>query len=245
MPLQVIGAGFGRTGTLSLKAALERLGLSKCHHMTEVMAKPKTAAIWLAASRGEAVDWGAAMEGCQAAVDWPSCTYYKELMAAFPEAKVLLSVRDPERWYESVRTTIFELSVRSPRWLAWIAPPFRAVLSVSKACVWSTFDGRFEDRDHAIAVFKDHIAEVKRVVPADRLLVFEVAQGWGPLCEFLGVPVPDEPFPHLNDRAVMMKRVRAVQIARWVGPLLLLALVAGLVGWILGMLGASGLSVAV
>ena len=243
MALQVIGAGFGRTGTLSLKAALERLGLSKCHHMTEVLARPETAEIWLAASRGESVDWSAAMEGYQASVDWPSCTYYKELMAAFPEAKVLLSVRDPERWYESVRTTIYELSARSPRWLAWIAPPFRAVLAVSKSCVWSTFDGRFEDRAHAIEVFGQHIAEVKRVVPADRLLVFEVAQGWGPLCDFLGVPVPDEPFPHLNDRAAMLKRVRAVQIARWLGPPLLACLV-GLLAWIVAKVGV-GPSVAV
>ncbi len=159
-------------------------------------------------------------------------------MEAFPEAKVLLTVRDPERWYESVRATIYPLSTLAPPWLGRLASPIGAVLAVSKACVWSTFEHGFEDRARAIEVFEAHIAEVKRVVPAERLLVFEVAQGWGPLCAFLGVPTPDEPFPHLNDRAVMTRRVRAIGVARWLGPLILVLLIAALVAGALEMLGA-------
>ncbi len=110
MPLQVIGAGFGRTGTASLKAALETLGFTKCYHMFEFMEHPEHAKYWDAASQGKPVAWDRLFEGYQATVDWPGCTYYIQLMEAYPEAKVVLSVRDPERWYESVSKTIFTAS---------------------------------------------------------------------------------------------------------------------------------------
>jgi len=234
MSLKVIGAGFGRTGTLSLKVALERLGFDKCHHMLEVIQNPRTADAWVAAGRGEPVDWRELMDGYEACVDWPACTFYRELMEVYPEAKVLLSVRDPERWYESVRTTIYRLSNTTPRWLIWLAAPVRAVVSVSQACVWRGFSGRFEEKAHAIAVFNAHIAEVKRTVPADRLLVFEVSQGWGPLCESFGVEVPDEPFPHLNDRAAMLKRLRIMVALRWFGRIVLIVLLLAIAALVRG-----------
>jgi hypothetical protein len=231
--MKVIGAGFGRTGTMSLKAALEQLGFGPCYHMTEVFAHPEHTEFWLSAWRGEPVDWGGVLGDYESAVDWPACTFYEELMNRNPGAKVLLSVRDPERWYESTRSTIYKLSKITAR-----SPVFRAIFAVSAMLssrrptrgslayeiIWDgTFDGRFEEKPYAIGVFGRHTENVKRRVPPEQLLVYEVGQGWGPLCEFLGVPEPDEPFPRLNDAAEMRRRVwivRAIAIA----PYALLAL---------------------
>ena len=178
--MKLIGAGFGRTGTTSLKAALEELGFGPCYHMTEVFAHPEHADFWTSAWRGKPVDWEGFLGGYEAAVDWPACTFYEELMEEYPDAKVLLSVRDPERWYESTRNTIYELSMlvdRSP-----ISRTIFALISffvfggfasnrsdLVGEIVWrGTFDGRFEDRQHAIEVFERHNEEVKRRVPPER-----------------------------------------------------------------------------
>jgi hypothetical protein len=219
--LRVIGAGFGRTGTTSLKAALETLGLDPCYHMTEVFAHPRHAEVWRSAWRGEPVDWDAILGPYEAAVDWPACTFYEELMERYPEAKVLLSVRDPERWYESTRTTIYELSrVLAGSRTARVAFGLVSLLAfggfarsgAGDEIIWNgTFGGRFEDKTHAIEVLERHNEEVKRRVPPERLLVYEVKEGWGPLCEFLGVPDPDEPFPHLNDAAEMRRGIRVLR----------------------------------
>jgi len=222
--LQVIGAGFGRTGTNSLQVALEKLGFGPCHHMRELFAHQEQSPTWQAAYRGEPVDWRSFLAGYRACVDWPACTFYRELMEAFPDAKVLLSVRDPDRWYESARETIYAFPSITPRWLRWVASPLRAILDTSKPIWEKVFDGRFEDKAYAISVFEAHVAEVKRVVPPERLLVYEVTQGWEPLCEFLGVPVPDEPFPRLNDRDEMLKRIRMIKRVRVAGPVVLGAL---------------------
>jgi hypothetical protein len=222
--VKVIGAGFGRTGTWSLKAALEVLGFGPCYHMTEVFAHPGHADFWSSAWRGEPVDWEGVLGGYEATVDWPACTFYEELMERHPEAKVLLSVRDPEPWYESTRSTIYELSM-----LLESSPIARLIFglisllvfggfaggrsSIVNDMIWQgTFDGRFEDKAYAIEVFERHNEEVKRRVPPDRLLVYEVKEGWGPLCEFLGVPEPQEPFPRLNDAAQMQLGMKVVRI---------------------------------
>ena len=219
--VKVIGAGFGRTGTMSLKAALERLGFGPCYHMVEVFEHPEHADVWLAAWRGEPVDWDAFLAGYGATVDWPACTFYEELMERYPEAKVLLSVRDPERWYESTRSTIYELNVGIPSsplyrigyaFAGLFVPGVFGVGRMGGEIIWQgTFDDRFEDRAHAIAVFDRHNEGVRHRVPEDRLLVYEVKQGWGPLCEFLGVEEPDEPFPRLNDTAEMRRRILALR----------------------------------
>lgn len=195
MALRVIGAGFGRTGTLSLKNALEKLGFEKCYHMLEVFSHPNHAEMWLAATRGQQIDWDELFEGFAAAVDWPSCSFWREQMAFYPEAKVILSVRSPESWYESVRNTIYH-GMTGPT-----PDDPRAALQRQMArelVLDRTFGGRFEDREHAIRVFQEHNDLVKRTVPAERLLIFEAAQGWAPLCAFLGVPVPAEPYPKVN-----------------------------------------------
>jgi hypothetical protein len=210
MPLKIIGAGLGRTGTLSLKVALEQLGFARCYHMTEVLAHPEHVLVWDAAARGEPVDWEALFQGYQATVDWPGCNFYQDYLRLYPEAKVILTLRDPERWYDSARQTIYHVRRALPGWLTvfWRRMGcFRAMLD---RLIWvGMFHGRFEDRAHAIEVFRRHNEEVKRVVPQERLLVYEVGEGWGPLCAFLGVPAPaDQPFPHLNDAAEFRARIR-------------------------------------
>lgn len=206
MTLAVIGAGFGRTGTLSLKFALEKLGFSKCYHMMEVIAHPDHTGIWRDAFRKQAVDWDALFDGYRAAVDWPACNWWRELAEYYPDAKVILSTRDPGRWYASVRDTIYA-STRDA--LASQDPSIRARGQWAEELIWQhTFDGRMDDEAHVIDVMKRHEAQVERTIAKDRLLVFEAASGWAPLCEFLGVPVPDEPYPRVNTTEEFLARTR-------------------------------------
>jgi hypothetical protein len=238
--VKVIGAGFGRTGTMSLKVALEILGFGPCYHMTEVFAHPEHTGFWISAWRGEPADWDGVLGGYEAAVDWPACTFYEELMERHPDAKVILSLRDPERWYQSVRNTIYELSVVIPRHPIYRIGyglvsifVFRGSGNVDLVgeIIWQgTFDGRFEDKHHAIEVFERHSAEVQRRVPENRLLVYDVKAGWEPLCEFLGVEVPDEPFPRTNDTAEMRRRVRAVKAISIAVPVTLTLLAGAALG---------------
>lgn len=196
--LDVIGAGFGRTGTLSLKAALERLGYGPCHHMDEVLAHRDTISDWTRAADGGPVTWDSLYEGYRSTVDWPGARFWRELAAHYPSARVILTVRDPEKWYDSVRNTLFRAISTTP---VGINEEALRVITMMKRIVWDgAFEGRFADREHTLAVFAEHLAAVQREIPAERLLVLDVAQGWEPLCEFLGVAVPDEPFPQANDQ---------------------------------------------
>ena len=219
--MKVIGAGFGRTGTRALKAALERLGYGPCYHMSEVIDQPYRIRQWLEIGEGATPNWDDVFAGFQATMDWPAAAYWRELATHYPDAKIVLSIRDPLRWYESVSATIFKsaLAERRPmpahrrviRWLVALrAPDFAAYPRMARATVMDrVFGGRIDDRAHAVGVFERHIAEVKAAIPSDRLLVFDVQTGWAPLCEFLGCTVPDEPFPHANEReAFRRKRLR-------------------------------------
>ncbi len=200
VPIQVIGAGLGRTGTFSLKSALEDLGFAKCYHTVEHW--NSDARTWDAALRGEPVDWDTLFAGCRAAVDLPSCLFYRELLEKYPEAKVILTVRDPERWYDSVNQTVYFAHNTFFYWAAVVNPQVRDFRRLINRVLKRLFQGRFEDRAFAIDAFHRHNEQVRRDVPADRLLVYEISQGWGPLCAFLDVPVPEgKPFPHLNDAA--------------------------------------------
>lgn len=203
MTLDVIGAGFGRTGTMSLKLALEQLGFGPCHHMVEVLAHPEQDRAWLALARGASTDWRTILKGYRAAVDWPSVFIWKELIAANPKAKVILTLRDPEGWYQSAAATIFARMREFEKILAGpeadvIDPIRREHMRMVNAVVVDKAFGGSLDKDHAVEVFNDHNAEVRRLVPAERLLVFEPNQGWEPLCQFLCVPVPATPFPEIN-----------------------------------------------
>jgi hypothetical protein len=194
MTLKVIGAGFGRTGTNTLKVALEMLGLGPCYHMYEVIQRPEHIAIWQKAAEGDLPDWEALFEGFNSGVDWPVSRFWRELAEVYPEAKIILSERDPEAWYASINKTIFET------WRAEKVPAdFAALRAMTRALIHDgVFGGHIENKDHVIEVFKKNGADVRAAFGPDRLLTFDPNQGWQPLCAFLGVPVPDEPFPHTN-----------------------------------------------
>ena len=203
--MKVIGAGFGRTGTLSVKAALEELGVGPCYHMVEVFDKPGHVALWQAAAEGKSIDWEDLFASYSAVVDWPACTFYQQLMQAYPEAKVLLTVRDPQRWYESTKNTIYQVGRMSPD-----SPATADQRRMINTLIWQgTFGGAFEDKPRAISIFERHIQEVKDRVPAERLLVYDVKEGWEPLCRFLHVAVPaHKPFPHLNDTSAFHQMIQ-------------------------------------
>jgi hypothetical protein len=230
LTIKIIGAGFGRTGTTSLKLALEILGLGPCYHMQEIVPlHPWRAKAWYKASQGQAVNWSRVFRGYQATVDWPGCYFYRELLEVYPEAKVILTVRDPERWYQSALNTIYPSANFSP--LQKFIPITRYIPLMLHSVVWNgTFQGQFTDKAYALKVYKEHIETVKRIVPADQLLVYQLGEGWEPLCHFLNVPVPPtDPFPHLNDSAQFQRFIRGLQLAR---RLTLLA-TGGLLGMIM------------
>ena len=192
MALEVIGAGFGRTGTMSLKLALEQLGFGPCYHMVEVMRTPGAVDHWAAAAAGKVMDWDAVFTGYRSTVDWPSTDYWQELAAHAPQAKIILTLRDAEAWFRSTQQTIFG-DVNAPM----LADPGPAGQMV-RAIFSRHFNNQPHDRDTCLAAYAAHNAAVQRDAPADRLLVFDVAEGWGPLCAFLGVAVPETPFPRVN-----------------------------------------------
>jgi len=206
MSLKVIGAGFGRTGTLSLKLALEELGLGPCYHMIEVNAHPEHDALWLALARGEASDWRPMLQGYASTVDWPTTYVWKELAAANPQAKIILTLRDPDAWYASAAATIFArmIEFETLRAEALRSDPAaidearrRHMEMINTLIVENTFGGSL-DKDNAIAVFNAHNEEVRRSVPREKLLVYESGDGWEPLCAFLDMPVPSAPYPKVN-----------------------------------------------
>lgn len=200
MTIEVIGAGFGRTGTLSLKFAIEALGLDKCYHMMEVMRNESHAAQWRKAARGEAVDWDALFTGYRATVDWPSASFWRELRAVYPEAKVILTLRDSQQWYTSVMNTIWKFSSQATgdsRTQLDEAAMERSMMG--DEIIWQgVFGGRMEDRDHVIECYERHNQEVIDTVPADKLLVYRPGDGWEPLCGFLQKTVPNTDYPKVN-----------------------------------------------
>jgi hypothetical protein len=215
MALEVIGAGYGRTGTLTLKTALELLGFGPCHHMLEVMGNPEQVAFWNRAADGEPVEWKEVYAAYRSTVDWPGCHFYAELARRYPDARVILTTRDPQRWYESMRETILHglaqmgLTTQVPRDNPMY---FGAVLIAQEAF------GFDYGRENVMAALERHNAAVRAAIPADRLLEFEVGDGWEPLCAFLGVPVPDEPFPRTNERENFGEHIEtARRVARELG----------------------------
>ena len=218
--MRVIGSGFGRTGTLSLKYALEELGYGPCYHMEEVLKSPAHVAVWHDVAEGRTVDWHRLFRDYDAAVDFPASIVYRELIEAFPEAKVVHTVRDADRWYESTFETIYRGSSLVPRWWLRAVPRVGRWIEMADLMIWEgLFDGEFENRERAIERYNSWTAEVIATVPPERLLVFEVKDGWGPLCEFLEVLQPDSEFPNLNDRESMLRRFRRARIVTRVVPL--------------------------
>jgi Sulfotransferase domain len=199
MTLQVIGAGLGRTGTLSLKLALERLGLGPCYHMAELMVNPERTPLWIAAADGKP-DWDAVFMGYASTTDYPACLYWRELADVYPKARLILTKRDKEKWFESTQATVFSEAM-SARIRGTPVEPF------FQKTIWKDLGDRIHDRAFMTAYFEKHNAAVEAGAAKKRLLVYDVAQGWGPLCEFLDVPVPDSPFPKVNTREEMQARI--------------------------------------
>ena len=209
MTPNVIGAGFGRTGTLSLKSALEELGLGPCYHMVETRAHPEHDTMWLALANGEASDWRPMLSGYASAVDWPTTYFWKDLAAANPQAKIILTLREPDAWYRSAAATIFArmLEFETLRSDPSAVDPdrHRHMEMVNTIVVEKTFGGSL-DKAHAIQVFNAHNEDVRRSVPREKLLVYESGEGWEPLCDFLGVPVPAAPYPKVNTTCDFVSR---------------------------------------
>ena len=210
MSIKIIGAGFPRTGTTTLKTCLETLGHSKVYHMKELLVNPERLHHWKTLDETGDTDWDALYNGYDATVDFPGYPWYKEHMKRFPEAKVILTVRDFESWHKSVDKTVFRAGPQTPgekiKMMGKLLMSSRArkvvkcIKFFKKIFFAEELKGKFEDKVFAKKVWDDHIAEVKSFVPADKLLVYDVRDGWGPLCKFLGVEEPAEPLPHLNKK---------------------------------------------
>lgn len=198
MTLQVIGAGFGRTGTESMKKALELLGYGPCYHMFEVTDRPDRQEQWKRAARGDTPDWDIVFSGFKATVDWPASYFWRGLSAHYPDAKILLTVRSAESWYASMENTILKFlrSGENPEGVG-------ATLVGGQV-----FGGKFAraDKDHIIGRYLDNIAQVQAHFGKDRLLTYELGSGWEPLCTFLGCDVPAEDYPNSNNSAAFQAR---------------------------------------
>lgn len=239
MTLKVIGVGFGRTGTLSLKIALETLGLGPCHHWVELTRHPSLARRWVDALRNlhnaRPVDWDIVFQGYKSSVDWPGCSFSRELKLAYPDTKIILTIRDPDSWYESVSQTLLPLYQSLPTWLCLLLPPLGVLRYLASEIIWAengVFEGDFENRVKAIAIFEAHSKKVREAFPANDVLVFDVSDGYGPLCDFLGLAAPDTPFPHVNDCASIQRQVRLLNRTRRAFIAILLASVSGFFYWI-------------
>ena len=197
MSLSVIGAGFGRTGTASMKTALEMLGLGPCHHMKETQT-PEQTEYWLAAAQGQEMNWDQVFRGYGSCIDWPAAFFWRELSNYYPNAKILLTVRDPESWYRSMQNTIFQVLKTKPE-------AFAVAVKLIGECL---FEERFDDKEFVLGLYEQNIRDVQAAFPSDRLLTYELGSGWEPLCRFLGKPVPDTPFPRSNTTEEFQSLVR-------------------------------------
>ncbi len=232
MALNVVGAGFARTGTLSMQKALDDLGVGPTYHMNDVFRNRPHLQQWLDYGETGTADWDNLFADFHAAVDFPAACAWKELYETYPDAKVVLTVRDPEAWWDSVNDVLIPTRTMFPAWLKRAVPFTQGWLDMTDRLIWSgIFGGRFHDRAHAIDVFERHIETVKAHCDPERLLVFNIAEGWGPLCAFLDVPVPDEPFPHLNDSKSLQRRFTGIRWGTRLAPVALLGAVVALAGW--------------
>ena len=212
MALKIIGAAPGRTGTVSLMTALEHLGFGPCHHMKACIENTQQTKWFLDVANGQPVNWNEVFEHYQAAVDWPASAYYKTLIEAFPDALVIFSDRPPEAWYDSVASTIYRGVPSIPKWLRRIVPHLDRWGQMVEQTIWQNeLSGRFEDRTFAVQFFKDRLAEVRKVVPPEQLLVHSATEGWEPLCRFLDVEVPSIPYPRANEAARIQRAIKVLR----------------------------------
>jgi hypothetical protein len=212
MTLKVIGAGLGRTGTLSLKLALEHIGFGKCYHMSEMLSQIRShLPLWLETAKGNP-QWDKIFAGYQSTTDYPGCMFWRDLVAKYPDAKVVLSTRDPERWFESGAATVFS----DPHRARFEGNPMMA--EFFKLTVFDDLEDRLGDRDKMVEYFNNWNQMVIDEVPAEKLLVHRSSDGWEPLCAFLGVAVPAESYPRVNSREEMTERTGQLDEGDHTGP---------------------------
>ena len=217
MSIKVIGTGLGRTGTKSLKVALEHLLAGKCFHMTELLANPKRLPYLKKGHKKDIYEWDKLFEGYIATVDYPTSLFYKELLEQYPNAKFIHTQRDPEGWYASVRETIYRGKPKNAKdiirllWNMSRSADTRSVAPVfqfSDQLIWNgQFQGKFEDKATAIKIYQDHLAQVQATIPKEQLLIFKVQDGWNPLCDFLDKPIPKIPFPNTHNREAFNQKM--------------------------------------
>lgn len=197
IPLRLIGTGFGRTGTESMRKALGMIGYGPCHHMMHLVETPENCQLWERFLDGDEIGWPALLDGCASCLDWPTAAFWRDLTSAYPDAKVILTWRDPEDWWRSFESTIL---VRVNATLAG------GPASVSSTLLWRDVFKHDLSRENCIATYEANAAEVRATIAPDRLLVYELGSGWEPLCRFLDVPVPDAPYPRGNSTAEFRAR---------------------------------------
>src|SRR6476660_746873 len=210
MTIKIIGAGFPRTGTNTLRESLEMLGFKKTYHMKNLLVHPENLHYWATLKATGTTDWEGLYNGYEATVDFPCYPWYKEHMRQYPDAKVILSLRPFEKWYTSFYSTIWQAQNPPESERAAMServasdPRLQSVMKVmgfaKQTINEEHFQCRFLDKEFMEKVFNEHNEEVKNYVPANKLLVFDVCEGWEPLCKFLEVPVPYEPLPHTNKK---------------------------------------------
>ncbi len=206
-----------------MRLALNHLGYGPCYHMMEVFLHPSHISKWQAAADGESINWREFLADYPSGIDYPLSAFYDEILEVFPDAKVILNVRDPEQWWNSTRQTIYN-QILIPDWMNTLLFTHRGLKKMAEDAIWDRlFDGRFLEQDYAIQVFNDHIEHVRNSVPLKQLLIFDVKESWALLCKFLDLPVPDRPFPHSNQRSLMRFGFAAVRVF---GVLLVSALIA-------------------
>ena len=205
MGIKIIGVGVGRTGTYTLKLAINQLGYGPCFHMEEVLKNMDVQVpLWSEALKGNA-NWSAIYEGFDSAVDWPTAGFYRELLKEYPKAKFILTDRDPETWADSFGSTIYKLvqgrNEAPEKMQEWLN-------MVNKVLTKTGFPDDLE-REELIKRFIAHNKAVRETIPRDQLLIFQVKEGWEPLCKFLDKPIPDMPFPRTNNREEFWELVNA------------------------------------
>jgi hypothetical protein len=206
MTLKVIGAGLGRTGTLSLKLALEHIGFGKCYHMSEMLAQFRAhLPLWIESAKGNP-RWDTIFAGYQSSTDYPGCMFWRDLMAKYPDARIILTSRNPDKWFESVTATVFSDKHRARLEGDPLMAEFFALT------IFDDLGDRLGDRARMIEYFNAWNQAVIDEVPSEKLLVFQASDGWEPLCEFLGVPVPPAPYPRVNSREQMSNRTARIDM---------------------------------
>ena len=212
MTISVIGVGLGQTGTHSLSAALDILGFGECFHADRMLERRdvRAAKAWLDIAEGKPARWNDIFQGYQSIASFPAWALYKEMLEQFPDARIVLTVRDKEEWFNDINAGDYAAFKADPWWLFSVSPVKRVMKKLEDLLIIERkYSGRLHDKKYALKVFEEHIQEVRRVVPEDKLLIFDVKEGWGPLCEFLNVTVPaNKPFPWLNDIPSVKARLR-------------------------------------